>query len=288
MSKYRVKHNKKKNTGLIYFTAIKTITEAACGDGSKNDLAKRLTAILVKHLSPVPLRSELEIYKSVVTEYTKPSLANEGSVGKYVDEISKIYDSFDQGLLEAQRKEMVKKISSILPIDEILATRIDNNLYKLLTSTSVLLNTCKRRTINESKDFVFIYDRIVKILLEARNQPKGVDQKPFANKLVLDFLINGYNKKYNDLTQNQKSILREYGEYILNEESNRDFPIKMMTLIERSCKRAERYLNESQNKDIVDKAKKVIERTKEKEQWDTERLVTEALLYSEVSDIILE
>jgi len=284
MSKYKIKHNKRKNTGLLYFAAIKRITEAAC---KEDKLSKKLTAVVVDIFRKEPLRSELEVYKGIVTEYLKPSFKDQGSVSRFIDDTLAAYKKLDQRAIDFQRGLAMKRISGLVPINELLKTKIDNGMYKVLTSVYVLVNSHQRQTMQETKDFVYICDKLVGTLVEARNKPKvKKDDVPMMSNLVLDFMVKRFNKKYGSLSGKQKGILREYSAYIMNEPGNKDFPLKMLGVVEGACNALNKF--DYKDKAIRVLSEEAIKKTELKTTWDTEQLVTEALAYCEVDEIIKE
>lgn len=284
----KAKHNKRRNTGLIYYTTIRKITEAACGDNK--GLSQKLTKTLVRALSRNPIKTELGIYQAIINEYSSPTLGSKEAIGKFIDGLLSVYKKTDASILEQQRARLIREVNKIVPIEDVLATKINNLTYKLLASTFVVLKSSAKQTINETKDFVYLYDKLFRMLSEAQSfmgekknpELNGVE----ADKLIVKLMLEKFNQKYRDLSRPQKEIIREYIQYIFNEETYKEFPLKLHSIIETACRAASTYKYSLTECDLKEKVKTVIERTKNKEEWPLHKLVTEALEYVELNDTL--
>jgi len=283
---HKVKHKKQKNTGLVYFTTVKKITEAACSD--QTDLSKRLVKALVKSFKKAPLKTEMEIYQAVVNEYLSPTLGSKEAVEKFIGGLLDLHKGLDSELLAKQRNNLITEVNRVCPVEEVLMTRIDNLTYKLLASTFVVLQSAKRQTINETKDFVLLYDKLFRMLSEAQNRTpqQGNINGVEADKLIVRLMIEKFNQKYRELSKKQKEILREYIQYVFDEEGNKEFPIRLHTIIETACDKTVKYQTLVEDKDTLTKIDSAVDRTKNKEEWPLHQLVQEALQYVELLETI--
>ena len=150
--------------------------------------------------------------------------------------------------LAKEKYELIKEIKELYPIDDFLKSNIKD--YRSLASIFKLFEDAS------SKDLKFdvqeIYQAKTCIIENIVNRPKktGEDddilslyakQNEDVRLLSYRILVEGMNKKYKDLDENQKTVLREYINNISNTNSLGSFLINQVDSVKKqlgelSCK----------------------------------------------------
>lgn len=207
-----IKHSKFKNTGFIFELLIRQITSEIMS-GKQTSSAER---ILKEFFSAKrELSKELKLYQYLINErYNSESKAE-----KFIDTICEARKRLDEQKLLKEKYNLVKIIKESYNIDEFVKSPISN--YKTLASIYKLFEVTTTTEQFEPKDIVnsrfTIVENIInssidnkdkrvndKVLEEYRKQDEGV------RLLSYKMLIEGFNKKYSNLSDGQKSLLKEY------------------------------------------------------------------------------
>jgi hypothetical protein len=223
----KMRHSKFKNTGILFELLTRQITAdiIAGKDGSE---AKDL---LFKYFKEnTELGREWRLYNFLLSEKIKDEQHAERFLSVIVEQRKKLSNS----KLAKEKYELIKEIKNLYPIDDFLKASIKN--YRNLASIFKLFEDAS------SKDLKFdvkeVYQAKTCIVENIVDRPKKVGEeedilKFYAQQnedvrlLSYRILVEGMNKKYRDLDENQKNVLREYinnisntnslGEYIIRE-----------------------------------------------------------------------
>jgi hypothetical protein len=227
-----IKHSKFKNTGFIFELLVRQITSEIMS-GTTNSKAEK---ILKEYFSAKKeLSKELKLYQYLINErYNSESKAQ-----KFVETVCEARKRLDEQKLTKEKYNLIKEIKETYNLDEFIKSSISN--YKTLASIYKIFETVttddqydptdivsSRFTIAENIINTSIENKDAKIkdmvLEEYRKQDE--DLRAVSYKL----LIESFNNKYKNLTEQQKGLLREYinninntgklNEYVSNEVTN--------------------------------------------------------------------
>lgn len=225
-----MRHSKFKNTGILFELLTRQVTAdiIAGKDGSE---AKDL---LFKYFKEnTELGREWRLYNFLLSEKIKDEQHADRFLSVIIEQRKKLSNS----KLAKEKYELIKEIKNLYPIDDFLKASIKN--YRNLASIFKLFEDAS------SKDLKFdvkeVYQAKTCIIENIVDRPKKVGEeedilKFYAQQnedvrlLSYRILVEGMNKKYKDLDENQKNVLREYinnisntnslGEYITREVDN--------------------------------------------------------------------
>tara|TARA_B100000989_G_C19517582_1_gene462449 strand:- start:1223 stop:2023 length:801 start_codon:yes stop_codon:yes gene_type:complete len=189
-----MKHNKKRNTALVFESLVKEITAAIIkGDTERKDKA---VSIVKKHFRPGSfLRQHLECYKSLY-ENQDLSLEMCEKILKEANIASRLIDP--SGLFKQQT-------ALINDINKELDPTVFNNYvpnYKTLATIDQIFNA---RTSPKTK--VMLENQI----LENMSKKAEGEEQTQVDSLTLTAFINKFNQKYSeDLLDEQKELLNYY------------------------------------------------------------------------------
>ena len=226
----KIKHSKFKNTGFIFELLVRQITSEIMSNNKS--VAEK---ILKEHFnSKKELSKELKLYQYLVNE----KYNSESKAEQFINTILEARKRLDETKLTREKYNLIKEIKETYNLDEFIKSSISN--YKTLASIYKIFETVtsveqfdptdivsSRFTIAENIINSSIENKDVKIkdavLEEYRKQDE--DLRAVSYKL----LVESFNSKYKNLTDEQKGLLREYinninntgklNEYVSNEIS---------------------------------------------------------------------
>ncbi|MDA8919364.1 hypothetical protein N9I13_00020 [bacterium] len=206
----RVKHSKFKNTGIIFELLVRQITlEVLNGDATEK--AKKIVS---EFFSPkTELNKELRLYELLMKEkYNTESRAE-----KFIDTVNEAHNRIDQKQLHKEKYNLIKKINESFNMDDFLSSPISN--YRLLASIYKIFESKKM----DNYDIKDVFNSKITLIESITSKPatKSINKK---DKLVENYkkqdkdlrlltykiLIETFNKKYSNLNNDQKLLLKEY------------------------------------------------------------------------------
>lgn len=224
----KIKHSKFKNTGFIFELLVRQITSEIMS--SNKSVAER---ILKEHFnSKKELSKELKLYQYLINE----KYNSESKAEQFINTILEARKKIDEKKLTKEKYNLIKEIKETYNLDEFIKSPISN--YKTLASIYKIFETVtvdeqfdptdivsSRFTIAENIINSSIQNKDIKVkdavLEEYRKQDE--DLRAVSYKL----LVESFNNKYKNLTNDQKGLLREYinninntgklNEYVSNE-----------------------------------------------------------------------
>jgi hypothetical protein len=224
----KIKHSKFKNTGFIFELLVRQITSEIMSNDKS--VAEK---ILKEHFNgKKELSKELKLYQYLINErYNSESKAEQ-----FINTILEARKRLDEKKLTKEKYNLIKEIKETYNLDEFIKSSISN--YKTLASIYKIFETVvtdeqydptdivsSRFTIAENIIYSSIQNKDIKIkdaVLEEYRKQDG-DLRAVSYKL----LVESFNKKYNNLTTEQKGLLKEYinninntgklSEYVSNE-----------------------------------------------------------------------
>ena len=208
----RVKHSKFKNTGILFELLVRQITLEVL-NGDTTEKAKKIVS---EFFSPkTELNKELRLYELLMKEkYNSESRAE-----KFIDTVNEAHNRIDQKQLQREKYNLIKKINESFNMDEFLSSPISN--YRVLASIYKIFES-KRMNDYDVKD---VFNSKITLIESITSKPSTLSSKKGnTNQIVESYkkqdkdlrlltykiLVETFNKKYSNLDENQKNLLREY------------------------------------------------------------------------------
>jgi hypothetical protein len=227
----KIKHSKFKNTGFIFELLVRQITSEIMS--SNTSVAEK---ILKEHFNfKKELSKELKLYQYLVNE----KYNSESKAEKFIDTILEARKRLDEKKIIKEKYDLIKTIKENYSLDEFIKSPISN--YKTLASIYKIFETISSTEQFDPTDIVASRFTIAESIINTSIQNKDAKLKDAVLEeyrkqdndlrvLSYKFLVENFNKKYKNLTDDQKSLLREYinninntgklNEYVNNEISN--------------------------------------------------------------------
>lgn len=207
----KIKHSKFKNTGFIFELLVRQVT-AEIMSSNKSTAEKILKEFFN---SKKELSKELKLYQYLINEKYNSEVKAE----KFIDTILEARKRLDEKKIIKEKYNLIKSIKESYNIDEFIKSPISN--YKVLASIYKIFETVSSSDQFDPTDIVSsrftITEGIINTSIQNKDQ-KIKDavieeyQKQDENLRALSykFLVENFNKKYKNLSEEQKSLLRQY------------------------------------------------------------------------------
>jgi hypothetical protein len=206
----RVKHSKFKNTGILFELLVRQITLEVL-NGDTTEKAKGIVREFFT--SSTELNKELRLYDLLLKEkYNSESRAE-----KFIDTINEAHNRIDQKKLQREKYNLIKTINETFNMDDFLSSPISN--YKVLASIYKVFEAKKYN----SYDVKDVFNSKITLIENITSKPTTLSEIK-KDKVVEDYKkqdkdlrlltykisVETFNKKYSNLNENQKRLLKEY------------------------------------------------------------------------------
>jgi hypothetical protein len=215
------KHNKFKNTGILFELLTRQITADIMS--SKESAA---VGIVKKYFSRGELAKEYKLYQTL----TKAVSLSEAKAESIISSTIKLSERLNRSNIRKEKYNLIKEIKEIYDLEEFFKAKIHNykayaaiyNLIEAHISTDfvnpsfiidnkvTLLEFLTKQDINKNK----IEDQV---MLEYASQDKN------TRALISKIMIEKFNEKYANLLPEQRSVLKTYINKISNTVSLREY-----------------------------------------------------------------
>ena len=207
-----IKHSKFKNTGFIFELLVRQITSEIMS-GKTNSKAEKILKEFFS--SKKELSKELKLYQYLINE----KYNSESKAEKFVETVCEARKRLDEQKLTKEKYNLIKQIKENYNIDEFVKSPISN--YKSLASIYKIFEATITKESFEPKDIVNSKFTIVENMINSsiENKDKKVNDRVLeeyrkqdeeVRMLSYKMLVENFNKKYNNLSEEQKNLLKEY------------------------------------------------------------------------------
>ena len=199
----KVKHSKFKNTGMLFELLTRQITSDIISE--RDSIA---TNLLKKYFNKnSELLKEYGLYKTLSTE----SYSSDSKATMLIEAVLKARKKIDHKKLREEKYRLIEEITKNFDTNSFFHTKVQN--YKLLASIYKIFEyneldnpgeitrakvTIIENMTNEKKDY------LNESTPSISNEPKEI------RLLSYKILVEKFNSKYEELSTDQKSLLREY------------------------------------------------------------------------------
>ena len=216
----KTKHSKIRNTGILFELLTRQITVDVLNNDKKGSAANILKEFFNKNTQ---LGKEYELYRVLTVENYK----SETKANHLVDAVLTARTKLNDGSLKREKYNLIKEVRSHYDINDFFMARIPN--YKVNASIFKLFSTkddLKPQAETESR--FTIVENITRKNLSAKKKENVVvegyrKQEKDLRLLAYGILIEKFNKKYSNLSANQRNLLKEYINNISNTNSLKEF-----------------------------------------------------------------
>lgn len=212
-----MKHNKIKNTGILFELLTRQITV----DLMESNSSKAVNIVKKYFKNGTQLGKEYELYKILTeTKYNTESRA-ETLIEAVMDSRKKL----SRGSIKKEKYNLIKEIRESYNEKDFFNTKINN--YKVLAS---IYNLFEHREEVAPDKYVATKYTIVENITSQSKASKTNKTYDYLKKqekdlriLAYSTLVEKFNKKYSNLTKKQKTLIKEYINNISNTNKLREY-----------------------------------------------------------------
>lgn len=216
-----IKHNKFKNSGLLFELLVRQITADTLS--SKESPAVN---ILKKFFVKTELGKEYKLYDTVL----KQSQITETKANIIIDEVLKASRKLNRTTLRKEKYNLISEIKKHYNLDEFFKTKLPN--YKNQAALYTLIEIYNSQELTNPDQII---TNKMTLLESLTTQP--IKEKEVRDNVIEEFkkydkdlrlltyqvLLEKFNGKYGSLNDNQKIVLREFINSVDNNTRLRDF-----------------------------------------------------------------
>ena len=217
----KIKHSKYKNTGILFELLVRQITADTLKGGDSPAID-----ILKEYFVKTSLGREYKLYESVL----KSKVLNEGRANMVISTILESSSKFNRTSLRKQKYNLINEIKKHYDIDVFFGAKIKN--YKELASLYTLIEGYNSKEASDSQQLI---DNKVTLLEHLTKQE--VNEKEVKENVLKEFqtydkdlriltykvLLEKFNSKYENLSIEQKQVLKEFINSVDSTPGLRDF-----------------------------------------------------------------
>ena len=219
----KIKHSKFKNTGFIFELLVRQVTSEILT--SNKSVAEKILKEFYN--SKKELSKELKLYQYLINE----KYNSEAKAEKFIDTILEARKRLDEKKIVKEKYNLIKAIKETYNLDDFIKSPISN--YKVLASIYKVFES-KRANGYDIKD---IFNSKITLIENITSKPAQKTQPTEDKKLIESYkqqdkdlrlltykiLVETFNKKYTNLNESQKNLLKEYINNISNTTKFKDY-----------------------------------------------------------------
>ena len=220
------KHNKLRNTGLLFEFLLRQVTVDVLNKKKDSVALKIIKKRFNEHTE---IGKELALYNLLIQKKFK----SESKADYFLSEIIRQRGKLNNSILRREKYNIIKSIKENYEVSSMLSSKIPN--YKLFASIYKLFEGFTDLNADEKTESYFnIVENITTIKTKKSNtfipnEMKDNDLRILSYKVLLE----KFNKKYTNLTDEQKRILKEYISNISNTNNFSSFVKNQIPVLEK-------------------------------------------------------
>jgi hypothetical protein len=216
-----IKHSKFKNTGILFELLVRQITaDTLSGKESK------ATDILKNYFSKTELGREYKLYDSLL----KRTNLTEGKAEVVINTILESSKQLNRSALKRQKYNLINEIKKYYNLEEFFKTKLPNykaqaSIYTLIEAYSSDKKIAHEQVISNK---LSLLEHLTSSIIKKENKKEEVfeelgQQDKETRILVYKILLEKFNSKYTNFSDDKKSILKEYINIVDNPVKLKEF-----------------------------------------------------------------
>ena len=215
----KIKHSKYKNTGILFELLVRQIT----ADTLKGDDSPAID-VLKSYFVKTELGREYKLYESVI----KSKGLNESRANVLISTILENSKKFNRTIFKKQKYNLINEIKKHYNLESFFGTKVKN--YKEIASVYTLIESYNTTELTDIKQINQNKVTLLEFLTKQENSKptdnlmdefSGYDKD--LRQLTYRVLLEKFNDKYDDLSIEQKEILKEFIYSVDSTPSLREF-----------------------------------------------------------------
>ena len=204
----KIKHSKYKNTGILFELLVRQIM----ADTLKGENSPAID-ILKKYFVKTSLGKEYKLYETVI----KSKTISESRANVFISSILDNSKKFSRSSLKKQKYSLINEIRKHYDLDVFFGSKIKN--YKELAALYTLIEGINSKNIVDSNQLVDNKINLLEFLTKKELNDSKVKKDILSEFseyskdvriLTYRVLLEKFNEKHKDLSNEQKTVLKEF------------------------------------------------------------------------------
>jgi hypothetical protein len=215
-----IKHSKYRNTGILFELLVRQTTADLL-----NNQDSKAVRILKKHFTNTELGKEYSMYSAFVTS---PKLS-EAKAEILISTILEQYNRLNHETLGKAKYNLIKEIKKHYNLEDFFKAKIENykpyaSVYTIFESQNSPISDTKQIVLNKINLLEHLSEESIKHIEVSQAMVQELMQEDKEIRiLTYKLLVEKFNKKYQNLSERQKRILKEYVASISDSTNLRTF-----------------------------------------------------------------
>jgi len=219
MSKFR--HSKLRNTGLLFEFLLRQVTVDVLNKKKESQALKIIKGQFNEHTE---MGKELALYNMLITKKFK----SDKKADFFLSEVIRQRGKLNNMNLRREKYNVIASIKESYDVNQLFSSQVPN--YKVFASIYKLFEGIGELNADEKTESYFIVVENVTTLKHKKNKSYMPEEFKDKDLRILSYktLLEKFNKKYTNLSDEQKHVLKEY---ISNISNTNNFSIFVETQI---------------------------------------------------------
>ena len=277
----KIKHSKYKNTGILFELLVRQIT-ADTLKGSDSPAIDLLKNYFVK----TSLGREYKLYESII----KSKVISEGKANSLISTILENSIKFNRTSLKRQKYSLINEIKKHYNLESFFGSKIKN--YKEIASVYTLIESYNSKEVTDitqiNNNKVTLLEYLTK---QAISKPKDKLLEEFAGydkdlrQITYRVLLEKFNDKYDDLSKEQKEILKEFIYSVDSTPSLRNFYNDKVSILKNILTEESKNIKDKATQIKINEVAKLLTELNKTDKVDNDNLVDLLQYYELVKEI---
>ena len=219
MSKF--KHSKLRNTGLLFEFLLRQVTVDVLNKKKESSALKIIKKQFNEHTE---IGKELALYNLIMTKKFK----SDKKADFFLSEVIRQRGRLNNTTLRREKYNIIASIKESYDVNQLFSSKVPN--YKVFASVYKLFEGINEMGADEKTESYFIIVENVTTVKHTKNKSYIPEEFKDKDLRILSYktLLEKFNKKYTNLSDEQKHVLKEY---ISNISNTNNFSIFVETQI---------------------------------------------------------
>ena len=234
----KLRHNKIRNTGLLYEFLLRQITVDVL---NKDDNSKAVAIVKYRFNERTEMGKELALYNIIVNK----KFDNDKKADYFINEVINERQKLNNSVLKREKYNLIKEIQACYNLQNFLSSKVPNykiyaSAYKLFEFVNSLSPEEKTESYFNLVEHITTKDNNIKLSETVVDLPDDEDLRMLTYKTLLE----KFNQKYLHLNKQQKNLLKAYINNISNTNFLKEYIEKEITLIKKELKINSKHLTD--------------------------------------------
>ena len=246
MSKF--KHSKLRNTGLLFEFLLRQVTVDVLNKKKESPALKIIKGKFNEHTE---LGKELALYNLIVSKKFK----SDKKADFFLSEVIRQRGKLNNMNLRREKYNVIASIKESYDVNQLFSSKVPN--YKVFASVYKLFEGINEMGADEKTESYFIVIENVTTLKHTKNKSYIPEEFKDKDLRILSYktLLEKFNKKYTNLSDEQKHVLKEY---ISNISNTNNFSVFVETQIPKLKKKLDSKIKKVKDKVLRIKLREAI------------------------------